>query len=288
MFPNEIHAKRFDALMGHVRRRFNVLPLRDAIAKLRERALPTRALAITFDDGYRDNLAIAAPILKRHGVPATVFIAPAYLDGGCMWNDVVIEACRSSPRPELNLGVFGLGVRGIGDVSARRALVAEMLDLLKYRGHVERDALARQFAQIAESQVPSDLMLTSGSLDSLSHHGIEIGAHTSHHPILAQTSVDVAWSEIRDSRVWLERSTGKKVTMFAYPNGKPYRDYRIEHVQMVREAGYEAAVSTAHGAANVESDVYQLPRFTPWHYTSNRFDVLMMKNLTRTNEERAS
>ena len=68
---------------------------------------------------------------------------------------------------------------------------------------------------------------------------------------------------------------------FAYPNGKPGRDYRADHAKMVREIGFDAAVSTAHGAARAGSDLYQLPRFTPWDRGSARFMLRMAQNMLK-------
>ena len=81
-------------MLGHLKRRFSVLPLADGVERLYDGTLPASALAVTFDDGYADNLAVAAPLLRKHGVPATLFIATGYVDGGAMWNDIVIEAFR--------------------------------------------------------------------------------------------------------------------------------------------------------------------------------------------------
>src|SRR5690349_18308208 len=96
LFPGEPDARSFDSLLAHIASRFRVMPLAQAARALREGTLPSRALAITFDDGYADNLAVAAPILRRHGMSATVFVASGYLDGGWMFNDIVIEAVRAT------------------------------------------------------------------------------------------------------------------------------------------------------------------------------------------------
>jgi hypothetical protein len=74
------------------------------------------------------------------------------------------------------------------------------------------------------------------------------------------------------------------VRLFAYPNGKPRRDYLPQHPQLVKRFGFEAAVSTAHGAAMAGSDRYQLPRFTPWDRGEVRFSLRMAQNFLTTVE----
>ena len=103
LFPDEPDARRFDQMMGWVKTWFNVMPLDAAVNALKKRNLPARAMAITFDDGYADNRTIALPILKRHGLSATFFIATGYLNGGRMWNDTVIESIRKSQAKSLEL-----------------------------------------------------------------------------------------------------------------------------------------------------------------------------------------
>jgi peptidoglycan/xylan/chitin deacetylase (PgdA/CDA1 family) len=104
LFPDEVDAERFDHICAWVRQWFNVLPLPDAARRLREGSLPPRALAITFDDGYADNFDVALPILQRHGLVASFFVATGFIDGGRMWNDTLIESVRRAGvdvlRPE--------------------------------------------------------------------------------------------------------------------------------------------------------------------------------------------
>ena len=78
LFPGEPTAAEFDALLDHRKRRFSILPLAEGISRLHDHTLPAPALAVTFDDGYADNLAVAAPLLRKHGIPATLFVATGY------------------------------------------------------------------------------------------------------------------------------------------------------------------------------------------------------------------
>lgn len=81
LFPGEPDAQRFDEICRWLAKWFRVLDLNDALAGLRRGDLPARAAAITFDDGYADNSDVAVPILQRHGLTATFFIATGYVDG---------------------------------------------------------------------------------------------------------------------------------------------------------------------------------------------------------------
>jgi hypothetical protein len=109
LLPFEPSVEQFDWMVRLISRNFNVLPLSAAARRLQAGTLPTAAAAITFDDGYADNFEVAWPILAHYGIPATFFIATAFLDGGRMWNDEVIEAFRKVPEGELNLHQFDLG-----------------------------------------------------------------------------------------------------------------------------------------------------------------------------------
>jgi peptidoglycan/xylan/chitin deacetylase (PgdA/CDA1 family) len=267
--------------MRWVAANFDVLPLPDAVRALREDRLPKRALSITFDDGYADNHDLALPVLRRLGISATFFIATGYLDGGCMFNDIVIESVRAAPGPELDLEDLRLGRHPLGSDEERVRAIARILDRLKRWHPDSRHAVACQLAERAGATVPTDLMMTSGMVRALATAGMAIGAHTVTHPILAQIELDEARAEISDSRRRLEEITGAPVRLFAYPNGKPLHDYRPEHARLVRDLGFDAAVSTAWGAAGAGDDLYQIPRFTPWDRPNWRYGLRLTGNLLK-------
>jgi peptidoglycan/xylan/chitin deacetylase (PgdA/CDA1 family) len=131
-------------------------------------------------------------------------------------------------------------------------------------------------------------MMQPQQVRTLHARGIAIGAHTVSHPILAKLESAEARREIGEGKRELEALVQQPVCLFAYPNGVPQQDYAPEHVQMVREAGFSAAVSTAWGAASMRSDRFQLPRFTPWDRQRLRFGVRMALNLRRGPERVAA
>ena len=279
LFPDEPDAERFNKLLGWIKAWFTVLPLDQAISKLKCESLPERAAAISFDDGYADNRTVALPILLRHRLTATFFIATGFLDGGRMWNDSIIESVRACRKPILDLQLVDLGAYQVGTYQEKRAAIAAIIAKVKYRAISERIELTSSIATLANVLLPTDLMMTSQQVREMREAGMQIGAHTVSHPILASIDLADARHEISQSKIFLEDLLGERVSLFAYPNGKPGVDYLKEHVSMAKELGFDAAVSTAKGSARRDVDLYQVPRFTPWDRTQVRFGVRLLQNL---------
>ncbi|MGH8801977.1 MAG: polysaccharide deacetylase family protein, partial [Casimicrobiaceae bacterium] len=142
LFPEEPDAARFDQMLGWIASWFNVLPLDEAVRLRSEGRLPPRAAAITFDDGYADNWSVAVPLLLRHNLNATFFIATGFLDGGCMWNDRVIATARGCALSELDLGRLGLGSWPMDSIEASRRAIDAIIGKLKYMEGSRRDELS--------------------------------------------------------------------------------------------------------------------------------------------------
>lgn len=192
-----VSPERFEEQMSALARSRRVVALHDGLQALRSGTLQQPLVAVTFDDGYLDNLESAAPILARHAIPATVFVTTRFC-----------EQAAVHPRYAAAAGA--------------------------HRVHLDWDEL-RTLAAIP---------------------GLEIGSHTVSHPYLQTLSRDAAWEEIAGSRELLERGLGRPVRLFCYPSG----DLGERECRLVREAGYEAAVSVAPGCNRRGTDAFQLRR----------------------------
>jgi peptidoglycan/xylan/chitin deacetylase (PgdA/CDA1 family) len=281
LFPGEVDSGQFSEQIDCVKRLFNVLPLDEAVEMLREDRLPPRAAAITFDDGYADNAEVAAPVLQTHRVKATFFVCTGYLDGGRMWNDTIIESVRHATGGELNLDSINLGRHDTSSNAMRRETIHNLIRNLKYLPADVRANKVDELQAAVGAPLPDNLMMRSEQVRALDVAGMGIGAHTMTHPILARLDAVSAREEILRGRGSLQSILGKPISLFAYPNGKPGEDYLPEHVTMVRELGFKAAVSTAWGTATRKGDFFQLPRFTPWDRTNWRFSFRLAANLLR-------
>lgn len=277
-FDTEILAADFRWQMAALGAYFSPLSLAEAVERLQGGDLPPRAVCVTFDDGYRDNYEVALPVLEDLGIPATFFVSSGYVNGGIMWNDVVREYVRHAGNGRVDLRPAGLPLLETATIDQQQAAIREVTGRLKQASLEEREccvAFMRERAGLRSS----DLMMTDAMLRDAAARGVELGAHTVSHPILRKLPDAAAAAEIRGAKEALEGITGGVVRYFAYPNGVPAEDYEERHVRMVREAGFEAALSTRWGTAGRCSDRWQLPRFTPWERRDPaRFVFQMLRN----------
>jgi peptidoglycan/xylan/chitin deacetylase (PgdA/CDA1 family) len=249
--------------------------------------IPPRAVAITFDDGYANNLHQAKPLLEKYDIPATVFVTTSYLkEPREFWWDE-LEGIFLQP----------------GNLPATLSLTIndrqQQWDLGKTSQYSEEEAWANRNAQAWQAQpgsrlyfyysvwqqlqpllpqqrqplleqirawanVPSVPMrsshrpLTIAELPEIERGGIiTLGAHTVNHPLLSEQSVAVQLAEIQQSKLDLEKLLDRPVNSFAYPFGA----YHAETVSLVRKAGFEYACSTIETTVWEKSDRWQLPRF---------------------------
>ena len=143
-------------------------------------------------------------------------------------------------------------------------------------------ARARHLGELAGIANQSNLMMREEQVRELHSVGMEISAHTVTHPISLNTAPGAARREIAESGRRLAEIVRQPIRVFAYPNGKPGQDCGPEHVRMVREAGYAAAVSTGWGVAKSRSHKFQLLRFTRWDRTPGGFALRLVRNTWNT------
>ena len=269
LMPEEPDIKQFEILIAAIANIFNVMPLGEAVERLNTHSLPKRAACITFDDGYLDNYTNAMPVLHKYRTPATVFIATHFLSGEMMWNDIVIESIRFA-EDRLNLPDIGVPDAPVTTIKEKKALIDKIIPLIKHMPYKQRADIVEHIAEISNFR-PFSLMMNQEKLIDMRRSGIEIGAHTSTHPILKMLSDREAEKEIVDSKDYLEGLLGESIGLFAYPNGRPDQDYTKRDVDIVKKTGFTCAVSTNKKIATESDSRFEIPRFTPWDTNINKF-----------------
>lgn len=279
LVPDEPALADFTAILEATMRRFRVLPLDEAVVALRAGNLPPNAACITFDDGYPEWRTGVVPVLERLGLHATFFITSGQYSGLPMWNERILHAVDGAPPGTPPLQWEGLPeLRFDGADNRRRSI--ELLDrFLKYQEPAEKERLLQcleTHTGSAKAQVPS---MSEEDLRHLHAKGFGIGGHSVTHPILSRCTPQQAFEEIAGAREQLEHLVRGRVAAFAYPNGVPGKDFGPEHIEMVRRAGYQFAVTTQRGVAMADTPLMQIPRFTPWGPTAGRMDLQFLRNL---------
>ena len=177
--------------------------------------LPKRPVLITFDDGYRSVLMEAAPVLAAYELPAAVFVCTGPMTSTrLLWFDYV--AARDGE---------------------------EAVEAWKSRDYQAWETVCAETSALVPGD-PRTLMLPAELAALARMDGIEIGGHTSRHPILARASACQQREEIRQNIQAIEAWTGKTVRAFAYPNGRPGIDYTGETTAILRDAGIDVAFNT--------------------------------------------
>ncbi len=272
MHPNEVDVAKFTWQMVLLKRFFNVLSLADALDHLQNNSLPPRAVCLTFDDGYASCYTEVLPILRRFNFSASFFIVSNALNQHGMWNDWIIETVRSISTNKLDLRHLGLEVYTLDD-KAKVAL--KIVEAVKYLPIQKRTKICEKIGHLCETRF-SALMLTTEQLLELHHQGMDIGGHTQNHPILKNLSLAEAKREICLNKQDLEKILNTPIHFFAYPNGKLADDFLVEHAHLVKDCGYQAALTTEKACIDQFSDQWQLPRISPWDNSSWRFMLSML------------
>jgi peptidoglycan/xylan/chitin deacetylase (PgdA/CDA1 family) len=262
--------------------------------------LPDKAVVVTFDDGYADNLYDAKPLLERHDISATIFL-PSGLIGGDreFWWD---ELDRLLLQPgelqddRLHLHLNGNSYRWeLGEAirypreefrrhrrwraweeppTSRHSLYKSLWELLLPM--VERDRWkildqVREWSGAQPAPRTSHRLLTVEEVGTLAQEElIEIGAHTVTHPTLSALSVEAQRSEILQSKADLEQIVGRPVSTFAYPFGRR-SDYDSRSVGLVAHSGFTCACCNFPGRVELSSDRFELPRLLVQDWDGDEF-----------------
>jgi peptidoglycan/xylan/chitin deacetylase (PgdA/CDA1 family) len=240
----------------------NVVDLPEAVAALEAGVgLPHRAVAITFDDGYQDNVELAAPILERMSLPATFFLVPEMLSGTVRpWWEDLAWALTGSDAAAVEWQGAELPLAG---PAQRRTLERVTADMKRLDERERQWRLQEVIEQVRPGDLgvrpPSPIMGWDGARQ-LTDMGFTIGAHSSRHSILANESVEAQREDLVAARAALAQGLGQGVDLLAYPNGD-LCDFSEATVLAAQEAGYRAAVTTIAGWNDATTDRFRLRRF---------------------------
>ncbi len=240
----------FDRKVDYLKRNFTVLSMDAALDAVKTGNIPKRAVALTFDDGYRDKLMRIFPILEKYRVPATMYLSSGFMnEKNFFWFNRLIECvCRATTISDQEKAEMI-------DDTARQ--LKSMPDELK---HKTLDDLEKRLSYKPADHARLLPMLSWDEVKTLAASPlITIGAHTVTHPILTQMPLDRACAEITDGRNEIAANAGVTPRHFAYPNGR-FKDFNRDLRNYVESRGFVSAVSTEPGGNAKAHDPFVLRR----------------------------
>jgi len=261
----DFSTEAFEQVVTYLARNFEILPLAEIEHRTHSRLrLQGRELALTFDDGLRNNATVAYPLLREMALPATFFICPGLIDGGrWLWNHEARARLESLPEEDARAVRASLGVEAPERDADEIEAVVEAMKAFDPERRAQAEEAIRGATPTFQAQPVHrrhyDLMSWE-EVRGLDPALVTIGSHTFTHPILTTLNDQALHHEIRGSRLRLERVLGREVAQFCYPNGA--EDPRVR--QVVADA-YRIAVTTQPGTIGVGADAHRLPRIAVSH-----------------------
>jgi peptidoglycan/xylan/chitin deacetylase (PgdA/CDA1 family) len=253
----KIAEERLERIVAWIKRRYRMCTIAEGVLALAEGGDGRSLVALSVDDGYRDNHDVLLPLLARQGVPATVFLESRPLDERRVnWTHKLFWILARSSAPEFARDYARAG--GPDAQSVERAAAApgeatyQIKRLLKYDvDPAARDAaIDRVFADLGgdEGALCDALYMTWDQARALRDAGIELGGHTVGHPVLSGLGAEEQEREIARGREALVRELATEPVTFAYPFGRRW-DFDATSRGAVVRAGFRTAV-TMHAGTN--------------------------------------
>ncbi|NIN12696.1 MAG: polysaccharide deacetylase family protein [Gemmatimonadales bacterium] len=258
-----VSPSHFAQHLAVIRERANPIRLSELVRGLEEDRIPPRAVVVTFDDGYADNLYRAKPLLEQTAVPATVFVITGRI-GGELWWDELARIVATASAPNLSIELPGTGFRWGSGGSAGSDPRTELLQALQRAlQSLGDDARADALAQIRDSLADgtpgrvTHRCLDADELSALAGGDlIEVGAHSHTHPDLASLTGEDQRREVERSKAALEQLVDRPVQGFSYPHGS----FNDASRRIVRECGFASACGSTPDLSRRRSDLFALPR----------------------------
>lgn len=293
MFHSFTEAERanMDAVCRHIARHFEPVSLSSIIDAIEQgKELPDNAIAITVDDGYRNFLFHGHPVFRKHGIPTTVYPVAAFSAGRIwLWPDQIEFGIRHTAKQSITAFIrTGKGLNAteypLATPEERATAIDRIQQSLIHMPNAWRLQFLADFGELCGVEIPPTPpagreALSWDDLRGLAAEGVEIGCHTSTHPILSRLDDGGELErEIRGAGEEIAEKTGLAVRHFCYPNGRPV-DIGQAAIDCVREAGYSSAVTCSWGLNPIGAEPLEIRRIPFDSTIEYRYGVELLAGL---------
>jgi peptidoglycan/xylan/chitin deacetylase (PgdA/CDA1 family) len=272
---NIVSVETFERQIDYLSREKNLISLLDLVELVKNRiALPPNTVVITFDDGYYDFYSTAYPILKRYGLPCTLFLVTNLLcEDGAKWEDTLTRMINS-----VTSGVISLRLNGrektwvLTTYRKRRECIVELVGALQNSGDERSRVLLEVKRQLTSGNMkPKSVMMKwKEVLELAEDNQLSFGCHSHTHSNLGDLSTDHAKWEIDTSKEKIEQKLNQQCRLFCYPFGKK-SSFNPRVKTLLKTLDFAAAVTTIPGSISLDSDPFELRRIAAVDDSSFRF-----------------
>ena len=275
--PNKglaVSAERFEEQMRHLSENYNVVSM-DRMVEHVMNGGKEFLVAVTFDDGYKDNYQYAYPILKKYRIPATIYVITRFLEGDTsMWWKELWERLAEAEEFEVEVR----GERRTWRADSHSAKMQCFKEMRKILLGSEKEAyldLVHRISGGAPKQYPDECMTLEEIRLLDKDELITIGAHTHSHFCLASLSENEVVEEMMKSREILEGALSRPVAHFAYPYGRAHEVGKMASM-LAGECGFVSAVTTDCGTMDGSCDPMGLKRLSVHDYICRKRMTALM------------
>lgn len=266
-FTPSLNVKIFEKQINLLRRLYDVISLEEIFSSHLTKKGKSK-LIITFDDGYRCIYKYAYPILKKYGVPATIFLTVSSIEENKpIWTDLIGYYFETTPEKRIEIVIQDNRMNlSLNNREGRLSALKQIKDLLKDISNKEKLIIIEELRNKLNVNNPGNgtfAMLNWQEINEMSGNNITFGGHTLNHPILSRIPLEEVKKEIIESKRIIEDKISRSVSAFAYPNGQP-EDFNEGVKRILKETGYKVACTTIFGKNDNNTDPYELKRI----YTS--------------------
>lgn len=273
-FFDSISTAAFERQMRYLARHYHVASITEIVGHLEAGRSQEMLVGITFDDGYADNYRNAFPILRRYNLPAMIFLTTGSIDSGePLWFERLSEAIQKTSREFIDLETGAARRFRLRTLSERVQANGAIFELLRRLDDRERRRRLSEILALLDAPAQSgrrNKMLTWEQVRTMAACGIEFGGHTVTHPFLSRLSPKDGLREVSECKRRIEEELQRRVDLFAYPNGRQ-EDIGGVSKEVLRAAGYRAAMSTIWGMNSPATDRMELRRGGPWEQNVAEF-----------------
>ena len=267
-FYPETSSADIEKQINHLAKNYKIISLDEIVERVKNKRSLRRCVAITFDDGFRDNYEIAYPILRKYNVPATIFLTTGYIENGTVpWFIKLRYIFMQTAKTHFQLSPKGTTIScPMRTKEEKFAASNRAMACLRNCSDEERLPLLERLCEeleVNDFQGIDNLMLTWDQIREMAENGISFGAHTVNHPILSRISIEMAEREIQESKKTIEEKLGNPITSFAYPFGKKAQ-YSSDLFPVLEKLGFKCAVTTETGVNTQSTHLFELNRGIAW------------------------